>query len=583
MNDTNLPETPQDGAPAGCPMSRAGLGEHLPSRNNAAGQGRMTMANGSPVYNNQDSMTAGPRGPVALQDAWLLEKHAHFNREVIPERRMHAKGSGAWGTFTVTRAIPELTRAAIFSTEGNQCELFMRFSTVAGERGAADAERDIRGFAMRFFTSEGNWDVVGNNTPVFFFRDGKKFIDLNHAVKRDPRTNLRSPNTNWDFWTSLPESLLQVTITMSDRGIPLSYRYMHGFSSHAYSFINAEGVRTWVKFHFRSQQGLANLTDQEAATVIAEDRESNQRDLYESIEKGQYPRWTMYVQTMTVEQAEALTDFNPFDLTKMWPKADFPFQEVGVLELNRNPDNYFQDVEQAGFTPQNIVPGIGYSPDRMLQARLFSYGDAQRYRLGVNHHQIPVNAPRGVACPHGFHRDGAMRVDGNAGSQNAYEPNSYGNWQDSRELSEPVQAGGDVAMYDFREDDHNYYTQPGMLWRAMTPEQQLVLCENTARAMGDSTLQIKHRHIFNCYHADPDYGRGVAQALGIDIDSVDLDGATADSYELWLARNRANAELDVPTSPAAPVSAANLGPAGRDTNVADPTTLTDPMNDPYVL
>ena len=282
--------THRDNAPTGCPMSRAGLGEHLPSRNNTAGQGRMTMANGAPVYNNQDSMTAGPRGPVALQDAWLLEKHAHFNREVIPERRMHAKGSGAWGTFTVTRAIPELTRAAIFSAEGNQCELFMRFSTVAGERGAADAERDIRGFAVRFFTSEGNWDVVGNNTPVFFFRDGKKFIDLNHAVKRDPRTNLRSANTNWDFWTNLPESLLQVTITMSDRGIPLSYHYMHGFSSHAYSFINAEGVRTWVKFHFRSQQGLANLTDQESAAVIAQDRESNQRDLYEAIEKGQYLR-----------------------------------------------------------------------------------------------------------------------------------------------------------------------------------------------------------------------------------------------------------------------------------------------------
>lgn len=282
--------THRDNAPTGCPMSRAGLGEHLPSRNNTAGQGRMTMANGAPVYNNQDSMTAGPRGPVALQDAWLLEKHAHFNREVIPERRMHAKGSGAWGTFTVTRTIPELTRAAIFSAEGNQCELFMRFSTVAGERGAADAERDIRGFAVRFFTSEGNWDVVGNNTPVFFFRDGKKLIDLNHAVKRDPRTNLRIANTNWDFWSSLPESLLQVTITMSDRGIPLSYRYMHGFSSHAYSFINAEGVRTWVKFHFRSQQGLANLTDQESAAVIAQDRESNQRDLYEAIEKGQYPR-----------------------------------------------------------------------------------------------------------------------------------------------------------------------------------------------------------------------------------------------------------------------------------------------------
>ena len=564
------------------PMDRAGLGDHLPSRNDRVGEGPMTMASGAPVVNNQDTMTAGVRGPVTLQDAWLLEKNAHFNREVIPERRMHAKGSGAWGTFTVTHDVSALTSAKVLSAVGKQCELFMRFSTVAGERGAADAERDIRGFAVRFFTEDGNWDVVGNNTPVFFFRDGKKFIDLNHAVKRDPRTNLRSPNTNWDFWTSLPESLLQVTITMSDRGIPLSFRYMHGFSSHAYSFISADGVRTWVKFHFRSQQGIANLTDQEAATVVGADRESNQRDLYEAIEKGRFPRWTMYVQTMSVEQADAL-EWNPFDLTKMWPKADHPFQEVGVLELNRNPENYFQDVEQAGFTPQNIVPGVGYSPDRMLQARLFAYGDAQRYRLGVNHHQIAVNSPRGVACPHAFHRDGQMRVDGNRGSELHYEPNSYGDWQDSPELAEPVQAGGDVAMYDFRADDHDYYTQPGMLWRAMTPDQQLVLCENTARNMGDSTVQIKHRHVVNCYQADPDYGRGVAEALGIPIEDVDVAAPPAVSRETWVARNAAHADLDVPTAPASPTSAVVLGSGGRDTNVEDPTTLTDPMADPYVL
>lgn len=568
--------------PLNDPMDRAGLGEHLPSRNDSADQGPMTMANGSPVVNNQDSMTAGVRGPVALQDAWLIEKHAHFNREVIPERRMHAKGWGAWGTFRVTHDVSHLTRAGIFSEVGNECELFMRFSTVAGERGAADAERDIRGFAMRFYTEEGNWDVVGNNTPVFFFRDPKKFIDLNHAVKRDPRTNLRSPNTNWDFWTSLPESLLQVSIIMSDRGIPLSFRFMHGSSSHAYSFVSADGVRTWVKFHFRSQQGIANLTDQEAAAVIAQDRESNGRDLSEAIDKGQYPRWTMYIQTMTTEQADAL-DWNPFDLTKMWPKADYPFQEIGVLELNRNPENYFAEVEQAAFTPQNIVPGIGYSPDRMLQARLFSYGDAERYRVGVNHHQIPVNQPRGVAHPRSFHRDGQMRVDGNRGSELHYEPNSYGAWQDSPELAEPVQDGGDLAMWDNREDDHLYYWQPGLLWRALTPEQQLVLCENTARNMGDATLQVKHRHIYNCFHADPEYGRGVAEALGIDIGTVDLDSPTPDSDELWRARNAAGAELNTPTKPASPASAEGLPPEGRDTNVEDPTTLTDPMADPFVL
>ena len=531
------------------PMSKNGLGDKLPSRNNTVGDNpNLQTASGAPVSNNQDTKTSGQRGPAVLEDVWLLEKLAHFHREVIPERRMHAKGSGAFGTFTVTHDITKYTKAKIFSEIGKKTEMFARFSTVAGERGAADAERDIRGFALKFYTEEGNWDMVGNNTPVFFFRDPLKFIDLNHAVKRDPRTNMRSPNTNWDFWTSLPEALLQVTIIMGDRGIPSSYRHMHGFSSHAYSFINADNVRTWVKFHFRSEQGIQNLTDQEAQNVVGMDRESHQRDLYTAIEKGMYPKWKMYVQLMSEDEANKMKN-NPFDLTKMWYKKDYPLIPVGEFELNRNPQNYFSDVEQAAFTPANVVPGISYSPDRMLQGRLFAYGDAHRYRLGVNHHQIPVNMAKGVEHYHSFHRDGQMRVDGNLGSELHYEPNSYGNWKESPQHEEPSQKGGDIYRYDFREDDDDYYTQPGQLFRAMTPKQQEVLFENTARNMGDSTLQIKHRHIYNCYMADPDYGKGVANALGIDIASVDLELPKRNSKENNMLANNKHPELDTPTSP----------------------------------
>ncbi len=354
---------------------------------------KLTMVNGAPVGNNQDSLTAGKRGPILLQDVWLIEKLAHFDREVIPERRMHAKGSGAFGTFTVTHDITKYTKADIFSKVGKQTPLFARFSTVAGERGAADAERDIRGFALKFYTDEGNWDLVGNNTPVFFFRDPLKFPDLNHAVKRDPKTNMRSAKNNWDFWTLLPEALHQITVVMSDRGIPASYRHMHGFGSHTFSFINAQNERYWVKFHFVTQQGIKNLTDAEAEAIIAKDRESHQKDLFESIEKGDFPRWKMFVQIMPEKEADSY-EYHPFDLTKVWRKKDYPLIEVGYFELNRNPENYFADVEQAAFNPAAVVPGIGFSPDRMLQGRLFSYADAQRYRLGVNHHLIPVNAPK---------------------------------------------------------------------------------------------------------------------------------------------------------------------------------------------
>ena len=474
---------------------------------------KLTTTNGAPVGDNQNIQTAGSRGPLLMQDVWFLEKLAHFDREVIPERRMHAKGSGAFGTFTVTHDISQYTKAKIFSEIGKQTEVFMRFSTVAGERGAADAERDIRGFAVKFYSEEGNWDMVGNNTPVFFLRDPLKFPDLNHAVKRDPRTNMRSAQSNWDFWTLLPEALHQVTILMSDRGNPKTYRNMHGFGSHTFSFINDKNERYWVKFHFKSQQPIENLTDEEAEVLVGKDRESHQKDLYESIESGDFPRWDFKVQVMPEADAETYR-FHPFDLTKVWSHKDYPLIDVGVLELNRNPENYHADVEQAAFNPGNVVPGIGFSPDKMLQGRLFSYGDAQRYRLGVNHSQIPVNKPR---CPvHSFHRDGAMRVDGNFAGTKGYEPNSLGEWDEQPEVKEPpLGLTGAADHWNYREDDDDYYTQPGDLFRLMDTTQQQVLFENTARSVGGASVEVQKRHVDNCTKADPAYGEGVAKALGL--------------------------------------------------------------------
>jgi len=472
----------------------------------------LTTVAGAPVANNQDSLTAGPRGPMLLQDVWFLEKMAHFDREVIPERRMHAKGSGAFGTLTITNDISQYTSAKVFSEVGKKTEMFARFSTVAGERGAADAERDIRGFAVKFYTEEGNWDLVGNNTPVFFFRDPLKFPDLNHAVKRDPRTNLRSAENNWDFWTNLPESLHQVTIVMSDRGIPASYRHMHGFGSHTYSLINAEGERFWVKFHHVTQQGIKNLTDEEAGALVGADRESHQRDLFDSIENGDFPKWKLMVQVMPEADAETYK-YHPFDLTKVWSKKDYPLIEVGEWELNRNAENYFADVEQAAFSPANVVPGISFSPDRMLQGRLFSYGDAQRYRLGVNHHQIPVNAPK--APVNSYHRDGAMRVDGNQGRTPSIEPNSYSRWSQRSAYADPALAVGATAdRFNYREDDANYFEQPGILFREkLSEEQRQVLFENTARAIDGASQTTIERHIYNCTQADPAYGEGVRKAI----------------------------------------------------------------------
>ncbi|MCB4859846.1 MULTISPECIES: catalase [unclassified Sphingobium] len=469
-------------------------------------------ANGAPVTDNLNILTAGRRGPALLQDVWLIEKLAHFDREVIPERRMHAKGSGAHGTFTVTQDISRFSKARLFARPGKQTPVFVRFSTVAGERGAADAERDIRGFAVKFYTEEGNWDLVGNNTPVFFFRDPLRFPDLNHAVKRDPRTGLRSAENNWDFWTLLPEALHQVTILMSERGIPRSYRHMHGFGSHTYAMINAAGERHWVKFHFRCEQGIANLSDGEAATLIGSDRESHGRDLLEAIDRGDFPRWTLAIQVMTEAQA-GTHRHNPFDVTKVWPKSEYPLIPVGTLELNRNPENYFAEVEQVAFSPANLVPGLGVSPDRMLQARLFSYGDAQRYRLGVNHLHLPINAPQ---CPFAsYHRDGAMRADGNLGATPSYYPNSHGAWEDQPHLAEPtMRIEGDAAHWDHR-DDEDHWEQPGNLFRKMNATEREALFANTARQIGGATRAVQERHVANCNRADPAYGDGVARALGL--------------------------------------------------------------------
>ncbi|MBB5429682.1 catalase [Paraburkholderia sp. CNPSo 3155] len=491
--------------------------------------GKLTTAFGAPVPDNQNTQTAGPRGPALLQDVWLIEKLAHFDREVIPERRMHAKGSGAFGTFTVTHDVTKYTRAKIFSSVGKKTEMFARFSTVAGERGAADAERDIRGFALKFYTEEGNWDLVGNNTPVFFLRDPLKFPDLNHAVKRDPRTGLRNADSNWDFWTQLPEALHQVTIVMSDRGIPRSFRHMHGFGSHTFSLLNANNERFWVKFHMLTQQGIENMTDEEATALVGADRETHHRDLYEAIERGELPRWKLYFQIMPEKEA-ATYKVNPFDLTKVWSKKDYPLIEVGEFELNRNAENWFADVEQAAFNPANVVPGIGFSPDRMLQGRLFSYGDAQRYRLTVNHHQIPVNSPRGTRHYNSYHRDGLLRVDGNQGGTTSYNPNTRGAWLDQPDYSEPpLSIEGTAAHWNHRVDE-DYYSQPGDLFRLMSPAQQQVLFENTARAMRGVSRPIRELHIDHCTKADPMYGAGVRKAL----DALDASDEAATRSKLQM-------------------------------------------------
>jgi catalase len=478
----------------------------------------LTTASGAPVADNQNSRSAGPRGPLLLDDFHLVEKLAHFNREVIPERRVHAKGSAAYGTFTVSRDISRYSSAKLFDAVGRQTPVFLRFSTVGGERGSADTERDPRGFALRFYTEEGNWDVVGNNTPVFFIRDPLKFPDFIHTQKRLAQSNLKSPQAMWDFWSLSPESLHQVTILFSDRGIPDGYRFMHGFGSHTFSLINANGERHWVKWHYKSRQGIRNLHPAEATRLAGSDPDYAQRDLFQAIERGEYPKWRVCMQVMSEEQAAGRA-VNPFDVTKVWPQREFPLIEVGEFELNRNPANYFAEVEQVALAPSNLVPGVGLSPDRMLQGRVFAYADAQRHRVGTNYQQLPVNAP--LSGYSNYQRDGAMRFDGNGGARPNYEPNSYGEApKQAPEYREPALAlSGAADRYDQRRDD-DYFSQAGDLFRLMDAEQKALLIGNIVGAMGSVTRDVQLRQIGHFLRADPAYGAGVAGGLGIELSQV---------------------------------------------------------------
>jgi catalase len=484
---------------------------------------KLTTASGKPYTEHEDTMTVGPRGPALLQDYIYHEKMAHFNRERIPERIVHAKGTGAYGTFKVTHDITKYTRAKVFSKVGNTCRVFVRFSTVGGEKGSADSERDPRGFAVKFYTEDGNWDLVGNNTPVFFIKDPKKFDDFIHTQKRDPKTNLKSPTMMWDYWSLNPESLHQVLILMSDRGTPKGYRNMHGFGSHTFSMINKKNEKVWVKFHFKTMQGIKNFTGPEASEMRGIDPDQAQRDLVEAIGKKDFPKWELKIQVMTDKQAKNFK-WNPFDLTKTWPQKEFPLINVGVMELNEIPANYFAEVEQSAFAPAHIVDGISYSPDKMLQGRLLSYPDAHRYRLGANYEQILVNK-----CPfavNNYQRDGMMRVDGNSGSDPNYYPNSFDDiYIDSSYKETPMALESNIAdWYDRNaagEDDH--YTQPGILFsKVMTAQEKKNTIANIIGAMsgitGPKREEIINRQICHFSRADSALGTAIAKGLGVKVD-----------------------------------------------------------------
>lgn len=475
----------------------------------------LTTASGAPVADNQNSRSAGPRGPLLLDDFHLIEKLAHFNRENIPERRVHAKGSGAHGTFTVNRDITQYTGAKLFESVGKQTPIFMRFSTVGGERGSADTERDPRGFSIKFYTEEGNWDIVGNNTPVFFIRDPLKFPDFIHTQKRQPQSNLKSAQMMWDFWSHSPEALHQVTILFSDRGIPDGYRHMHGFGSHTYSLISANGERHWVKWHYKTQQGIKNLSPADAARLAGTDPDYAQRDLFSAIEKGDFPKWRVCIQIMTEAQAAAHHE-NPFDVTKTWSQKEYPLIEVGEIELNRNPQNYFAEVEQVAFGPSNMVPGVGLSPDRMLQGRVFAYADAHRYRVGTNHQQLPINAPKSPV--NSYQRDGAMSFGSNGGATPNYEPNSYADApKEAPRYAEPALAlTGAATRYDHREDG-DYFSHAGALFNLMSDAQKALLIHNIAGAMAGVTADVVQRQLQYFYKADPAYGEGIAKVLGVQL------------------------------------------------------------------
>jgi catalase len=474
----------------------------------------LTTSWGAPVGDNQNSMTTGSRGPTLIQDVHLLEKLAHFNRERVPERVVHAKGAGAHGYFEVTNDVSKYTKAKFLSKVGKRTPLFVRFSTVAGENGSADTVRDPRGFAVKFYTEDGNYDVVGNNTPVFFIRDAIKFPDFIHTQKRDPKTHLKNPTAVWDFWSLSPESLHQVTILMSDRGIPATYRHMHGFGSHTFKWVNAEGEGVWIKYHFKTEQGIKNLTTDVAAKIAGENPDYHTEDLFNAIENGDFPAWKLYVQIMPLEDANTYR-FDPFDVTKVWSQKDYPLIEVGRMVLNRNPENYFAEVEQATFSPGTLVPGVEVSPDKMLQGRLFAYADAHRYRVGVNHNLLPINHPK--AEVNNYQRDGKMRFDHNGGGSVYYEPNSFGGPTESPENKQaafPVSGVADSVSYNH--NDH--YTQAGDLYRLLSEEERARLVQNIVDSMKPVTKEeIKLRQIQHFYKADPEYGTRVAKGLGLSV------------------------------------------------------------------
>jgi catalase len=471
---------------------------------------------GAPVADNQNSQTAGPGGPVLLQDQHLLEKLARFNRERIPERVVHAVGSGAFGYFEVTNPdVSRWTRMRMLGHKGKRTQACVRFSTVAGSRGAPDSVRDPRGFAMKFYTEDGNWDLVGNNTPVFFIRDPLKFPDFIHSQKYDPHTNEQEPENVWDFFSHSPEATHQFTWLFGDRGIPASHRHMDGFGSHTFQWVNAKGERVFVKFHLKTNQGIRCLTSEQSARVAGENPQAFQQDLRKAIERGEHPCWTLKVQVMPDADVAGYR-FDPFDLTKVWPHADYPLIEVGRLVLDRNPDSYFASVEQAAFDPGHFVPGVGPSPDKMLQARLFAYGDAHRYRLGVNHVQLPVNAPQGVAGgTANYGRDGAMRFDANGVRTKNYEPNSF---DGPRQTGEPLYAGlagglsGSHAPVRHAEDDD--FVQAGMLYRLMPEDARQRLVANIAGNLGQVTRDdIVTRSIGHFRNADSEYGGRIEAAI----------------------------------------------------------------------
>ena len=481
----------------------------------------LTTSSGAPIADDQNSLTAGPRGPVLMQDWQLVEKLAHFNRERIPERVVHAKGTGAYGTFTLKKDLSEYTVADYLNGAYKRSEVFVRFSTVGGESGSADAERDPRGFAVKFYTKEGNHDVVGNNTPVFFLRDPSKFPDFIHTQKRNPVTNCKDPEAVWDFWALNPQAMHQVTILFSDRGVPADYRHMNGYGSHTYSMWNNKGERFWVKWHFKTQQGIKCLTETESRETCGHDPDHAQRDLVAAIQSNNYPRWTVNLQIMPEKEAETYA-INPFDLTKVWPHKDYPLIEIGELELNRNVDNYFAETEQSAFAPSNLVPGIGASPDKMLQARLFAYQDAHRYRIGANYNDLPVNYPRasdvenyqrggamaGTKCPFGHGRISSGIADAN------YGPNSKGGPVEKPEYKEPPlkMDASMIERHDHRTGADDY-SQAGALFRLMTDDQQQQLANNIAGSLGQASREVQERMFAHFDKCDRQYGRMVLDAI----------------------------------------------------------------------